>query len=838
MTSLFQPYRAQGYISDAVPFFVQRRGRDTFLIVSVGKAWQIYNCAKLTLSLIGPQLPKRVTSVAAEGDFTFAACGRDITVCRRVHQVATWRGHSEKILQLLVLGSHLLSLGADRKLLLWNAQAASINKASGAAGGAEGARSKPEGERENGELGGQDAGAAAASTPMVATIELAEDFTPTCFCHPDTYINKVLVGSQEGPLQIWNIATRKLVYTFKGWGAPVTCLESSPALDTVAVGLADGRVVVHNLRFDEEVVQFRHAASGPVTSVSFRTDGQPIMATGGRSGIVNLWDLAAQKLAAVLKDAHGAPVVRVHFLRQEPVLVTSGADNSIKMFIFDSADGEARLLRFRSGHYAPPTRVRYYGGSGRLLLSAGRDRAFRVFAVGADQQSREMSQGKGLGGRAKRLKVAEEELKLPRVLEIAAADLKERDWSNVVTCHADCSSAYTWRLLHFAKGEHVLTPPATTPLTPVTSVAISACGNFAVIGTAGGRIDRFTMQSGIHRGSYCNPPDVAAAAGIPRLVAHASSVTGVECEGANRLLVSGSLDRSIKIWDFKKARLLRTIATPSPIVRLALHPSSGLLATASDDHVVRVYDADATRGALVRTLRGHTDRVTDVCISRDARWVLSSAMDGTLRVWDVVAARCVDAMALPSPVTSLTLSPAMDLLATTHVNQNGIYLWANQLMYSSESYERLVEGAYASRDVAPQAVDMPTVSTGNAATADQDEEDSAGEGARAATCKAGGKASRVKGAVNGAGGARGVPEQLMPELVTLSLVPSSHWQSMVHLDVIKVLERGAGAVELVACSDSGWLEVVTKRYGYYNTRMVIFAVIKLRWGGAGGVIVQ
>jgi hypothetical protein len=81
---LFQPFRALGYITDNVPFAVQRRGKETYVTVSVGKAWQVgegfgrrlrpvrcaarlivimcelcmqvYNCSKLTLVLVGPQV--------------------------------------------------------------------------------------------------------------------------------------------------------------------------------------------------------------------------------------------------------------------------------------------------------------------------------------------------------------------------------------------------------------------------------------------------------------------------------------------------------------------------------------------------------------------------------------------------------------------------------------------------------------------------------------------------------------------------------------------------------------------------------------------------------------
>ena len=37
----------------------------------------------------------------------------------------------------------------------------------------------------------------------------------------------------------------------------------------------------------------------------------------------------------------------------------------------------------------------------------------------------------------------------------------------------------------------------------VTAVCVSRCGNFAFVGTAAGCLDRYNMQSGAHRGSYC-----------------------------------------------------------------------------------------------------------------------------------------------------------------------------------------------------------------------------------------------------------------------------------------------------------------------------------------------
>ena len=38
---------------------------------------------------------------------------------------------------------------------------------------------------------------------------------------------------------------------------------------------------------------------------------------------------------------------------------------------------------------------------------------------------------------------------------------------------------------------------------------------------------------------------------------------------------------------------------------------------------------------------------------------------------------------LGPPVTALSLSPTMDMLATTHVNRRGVYLWSNSAIYGS-----------------------------------------------------------------------------------------------------------------------------------------------------------
>lgn len=94
------------------------------------------------------------------------------------------------------------------------------------------------------------------------------------------------------------------------------------------------------------------------------------MAAGGTAGVITLWNLEEKRLQTIIRDAHDAPLLSLHFFAGEPRLMSSAADNSVKQWLFDAPDGSGRLLRFRSGHSKPPATVRYYG-DGTRLLSAG-----------------------------------------------------------------------------------------------------------------------------------------------------------------------------------------------------------------------------------------------------------------------------------------------------------------------------------------------------------------------------------------------------------------------------------------------------------------------------------
>ena len=110
----------------------------------------------------------------------------------------------------------------------------------------------------------------------------------------------------------------------------------------------------------------------------------------------------------------------------------------------------------------------------------------------------------------------------------------------------------------------------------VTSVAVTRCGNFGVLGFANGTMTKFNMQSGKERGVF----------GIDRsgMTLHTAEVTGIAVDSLSRKVISCSKDKTVKLWDFFRCKLIQTYsASEYPIANLTYSFQSDLIAFSSSD---------------------------------------------------------------------------------------------------------------------------------------------------------------------------------------------------------------------------------------------------------------
>jgi U3 small nucleolar RNA-associated protein 21 len=64
-------------------------------------------------------------------------------------------------------------------------------------------------------------------------------------------------------------------------------------------------------------------------------------------------------------------------------------------------------------------------------------------------------------------------------------------------------------------------------------------------------------------------------------------------------------------------------------------------------------------------------------------------MDCSIRTWDMATGRLVDILRVPAAPVSLSFSPSGDYLATAHVDDLGIFLWANRMQFEAVTLKPL-----------------------------------------------------------------------------------------------------------------------------------------------------
>ncbi|GAA5994521.1 hypothetical protein JCM5350_004677 [Sporobolomyces pararoseus] len=157
-----------------------------------------------------------------------------------------------------------------------------------------------------------------------------------------------------------------------------------------------------------------------------------------------------------------------------------------------------------------------------------------------------------------------------------------------------------------------------------------------------------------------------------------SSSTGIDCfaiSNDRKRIVLGSRDGQCRVVEvvafedashkkIKKGKEVALRGHVGDITCVEFFPSNEVVLTASSDMSLRVFSTKD--GTCPRHLQGHTKRVTGTHIlvggEHKGREVLSSSLDGTLKLWDLSTGQNTQTWTLPHPISALEVISSTEVV--------------------------------------------------------------------------------------------------------------------------------------------------------------------------------
>jgi len=129
---------------------------------------------------------------------------------------------------------------------------------------------------------------------------------------------------------------------------------------------------------------------------------------------------------------------------------------------------------------------------------------------------------------------------------------------------------------------------------------------------------------------------------VNTLKGHDSMVHSVTISPDGQLLVSGSSDKTIKLWELHSGKLLRQLGRwlsghTGIVDSLVFSHDGKILASGSWDETIKLWFVNT--GIQINTYKGHTSCVNTLAFSPNNQLLASGSVDGMIKLWQVSRSR-------------------------------------------------------------------------------------------------------------------------------------------------------------------------------------------------------
>jgi WD40 repeat protein len=485
-------------------------------------------------------------------------------------------------------------------------------------------------------------------------------------------------ASTDNVIRLWDRETGTASLTLEGHTAAVTALSFLPDRSRLASASADRTIRFWNLddgspagRVDtsseisgltllanstrmasahtDNFARYWIVPPGPPQILTQVSDNATVVAvspdrqfyaTANGTGVVRVVDVDCGQLLDVSWQAHAGTVSALSFSAAGGRLASAGADGVVRVWNIES--GEPVLLgpaietttaaaaTTMTAEAAEPATGAGADPSVLALKSGLRGTLGQVTAVALRADGKEITAGMADG----EVTVWNLEAAAPRSLAALPGDNPTPDPAVPVAATTD------------PKAEETPTPlPLSLNGTPANVAAVSPDGKLlAVSGTVENRPTILVR-------------DLATGELKFSLPGHFDAITSLVFAADNRRLMSGSVDKTARVWDLADAKFPEVFSFgghAAAVTGVAFNSNGTQAATCAADKSVQLWNT--ITGEVLQSFEGHTAAVVGIAMTPNNAQVITASADRTIRIWTAADGKVVRTITAPAPITRLVVS--------------------------------------------------------------------------------------------------------------------------------------------------------------------------------------
>ncbi|MGQ9590289.1 MAG: WD40 repeat domain-containing serine/threonine-protein kinase [Planctomycetota bacterium] len=466
--------------------------------------------------------------------------------------------------------------------------------------------------------------------------------------------SRIATGGDDGTLRLWDAASGRELAVLCRLSGTISGLAFPPGGARLCVCSTEGTARVYDLASKDETLRLEgHARS--IEGMALSPDGR-LLATASMDSSVRLWDLESG--VEIQRIPYGGEQAwRAAFSADGRLLATTGEAACVRLWSVPDGSGLGALGGNTTGipcvAFAPRGSVLAAGdwnGVLAILDAAGEHRSFSAQrhskAVHGLAFSPDGSRA-GFGSPAPGLRLVElrwdadppAAVESYRDLDPGGASAAAPSAPVEIRCSPDSARALCSRRdgsvtsFEFRRdpasasdgGRWVQVDSFRVPEGPVSDMVVSPDGRL--------------LAFAVERRPTVFLRDLRAARSLRPLEGHGDWVVALALSPDPKLLATGGLDRTIRVWDLglgEGARLLSTLrGHTNAVASLAFSPDKRILASGCDDGSIRLWDVATFE--LRADFREHAGEVNGLLFAPDSRTLVSFGMErvlgGEVRVW-------------------------------------------------------------------------------------------------------------------------------------------------------------------------------------------------------------